>query len=189
MDYSNQPVTNRQCRFTDPDPFPLAAPSPRKQVLVDALRAPLFTRPEQSFSDILAVDIQRISTNMPEASLDRSMQMVQKVLDTQRDAREDIREIKTRLGRLESDVAGLHVFLAEQAHTNISPNDTEARDEARTRATTKITAFGLPTRPNCCGQECGIGSMPNTWPRSWKTWEKGRSAPSGAEPWSCLHIC
>jgi hypothetical protein len=52
---------------------------------------------------------------MPEASLDLLMQMVQKVLDAQRESREDIREIKTRLGRLESDVASLHVFLAEQS--------------------------------------------------------------------------
>jgi hypothetical protein len=47
---------------------------------------------------------------MPDASLDLLMQMVQKVLDVQRESREDIREIKTRLGRLESDVASLHVF-------------------------------------------------------------------------------
>jgi hypothetical protein len=52
---------------------------------------------------------------MPEASLDLLMQMVQRVLDAQRESREDIREIKTRLGRLESDVASLHVFLAEQS--------------------------------------------------------------------------
>jgi len=52
---------------------------------------------------------------MPEASLDLLMQMVQKVLDVQRESREDIREIKTRLGRLECDVASLHVFLAEQS--------------------------------------------------------------------------
>jgi hypothetical protein len=43
------------------------------------------------------------------------MKMVQKVPDAQRESREDIREIKTRLGRLESDVASLHVFLAEQS--------------------------------------------------------------------------
>jgi hypothetical protein len=54
-------------------------------------------------------------TNMPAASLDLLMQMVQKVLDLQRESREDMREIKTRLGRLESDVASLHVFLAEQS--------------------------------------------------------------------------
>ena len=42
-------------------------------------------------------------------------QMIQKVLDSQLEMREDIREIKTRLGRLESDVASLHVFLAEQS--------------------------------------------------------------------------
>jgi hypothetical protein len=41
--------------------------------------------------------------------------MIQKVLDSQLEMREDIREIKTRLGRLESDVASLHVFLAEQS--------------------------------------------------------------------------
>jgi predicted nuclease with TOPRIM domain len=52
---------------------------------------------------------------VPEASLDLLMQMVQKVLDAQRESREDIREIKTRLGRLESEVASLHVFLAEQS--------------------------------------------------------------------------
>ncbi len=52
---------------------------------------------------------------MPEASLEPLTHMVEKVLDTQRQSREDIREIKTRLGRLESDVASLHVFLAEQS--------------------------------------------------------------------------
>ena len=52
---------------------------------------------------------------MPEASLDLLMQMVQRVLDAQRESREDIREIKTRLGRLENHVASLHVFLAEQS--------------------------------------------------------------------------
>lgn len=52
---------------------------------------------------------------MAEPSLELPMQMVQKVLDSQRESREDIREIKTRLGRLESDVASLHVFLAEQS--------------------------------------------------------------------------
>ena len=41
--------------------------------------------------------------------------MIQTVLDSQLEMREDIREIKTRLGRLESDVASLHVFLAEQS--------------------------------------------------------------------------
>ena len=50
---------------------------------------------------------------VPEASLELLMQMVQRVLDAQRETREDVREIKTRLGRLESDVASLHVFLAE----------------------------------------------------------------------------
>lgn len=52
---------------------------------------------------------------MPEASLELLVQMVQKVLDAQRESREDIREIKTRLGRLESDIASLHVFLAERS--------------------------------------------------------------------------
>jgi len=48
---------------------------------------------------------------VPEASLELLMQMVQKILDGQRDIREDLREIKTRLGRLETDVAQLHVQL------------------------------------------------------------------------------
>ena len=52
---------------------------------------------------------------MPEASLDSLMQMVQKALDGQRDIREDVRVINTRLGRLETDVAQLHVYLAEQS--------------------------------------------------------------------------
>jgi hypothetical protein len=52
---------------------------------------------------------------MPDPSLELSMQMVQKVLDNQRDVRDDVREIKARLGRLETDVAQLHVFLAEQS--------------------------------------------------------------------------
>ena len=45
---------------------------------------------------------------MPDASLELLMTMVQRVLDSQREAREDVREIKTRLGRLESEVASLH---------------------------------------------------------------------------------
>ncbi|AUB81124.1 hypothetical protein [Candidatus Thiodictyon syntrophicum] len=45
---------------------------------------------------------------MPDASLELLMTMVQRVLDSQREVREDVREIKTRLGRLESEVASLH---------------------------------------------------------------------------------
>ena len=52
---------------------------------------------------------------MAAVSLDLVQQMVQRVLDSQRETREDVREIKTRLGRLESEVAGLHVFVAEQS--------------------------------------------------------------------------
>lgn len=52
---------------------------------------------------------------MAEPTLDLLMQMVQRVLDSQRETREDIREIKARLGRLETEVAGLHGFLAEQS--------------------------------------------------------------------------
>ncbi len=52
---------------------------------------------------------------MAELNLELLRQMVQKVLDNQREMREDMREIKSRLGRLESDVAGLHGFLAEQS--------------------------------------------------------------------------
>ena len=51
---------------------------------------------------------------MAESSLELLMQMVQKVLDSQRETREYIREIKTRLGRLETDVAQLHVYWAER---------------------------------------------------------------------------
>jgi len=51
---------------------------------------------------------------MPEPSMERLMQMIHRVLDSQRETREDIREMKTRLGRLESEVANLHGFLAEQ---------------------------------------------------------------------------
>jgi hypothetical protein len=43
------------------------------------------------------------------------MQMVQRVQDSQRETREDVREIKMSLGRLESEVANLHGFLAEQS--------------------------------------------------------------------------
>jgi len=50
-----------------------------------------------------------------EVGMDLLMQMVQKVLDGQKDIREDVREIKTRLGRLETDVAQLHVYRAEQS--------------------------------------------------------------------------
>ena len=63
---------------------------------------------EERFSRVL-------ENAMAEPSLELLMQMVQKVLDSQREVREDVREIKTRLGRLETDVAQLHVFLAEQS--------------------------------------------------------------------------
>jgi hypothetical protein len=52
---------------------------------------------------------------MVEPSLELLMQLIQKVLDSQRETREDIREIKARLGRLESDMASQHTFLAEQS--------------------------------------------------------------------------
>jgi hypothetical protein len=52
---------------------------------------------------------------MREPSLELMMEMVQKVLDSERETREDVREIKIRLGRLETDVAQIHVFLAENA--------------------------------------------------------------------------
>lgn len=52
---------------------------------------------------------------MPEPSLELPIQMVQKMMDTQREIREDVRETKTRFSRLESDVAGLRAFLAEQS--------------------------------------------------------------------------
>ena len=48
---------------------------------------------------------------LPEPNLELLMQMVQRVLDGQQDIREDVREIKTRLGRMATDVAQLHVFL------------------------------------------------------------------------------
>lgn len=54
-------------------------------------------------------------TFMAEPSLELLMQMVQKVLDGQRDLREDMREVKARMGRLETDVAQLHVYMAEQS--------------------------------------------------------------------------
>jgi hypothetical protein len=43
------------------------------------------------------------------------MQRVQRILDSQHETREDVREIKNRIGRLESEVANLHRFLAEQS--------------------------------------------------------------------------
>lgn len=52
---------------------------------------------------------------MSDVSLELLQQMVQRVLDSQRETRGDVREIKTRLGRLQGDVASLHVFLAEQS--------------------------------------------------------------------------
>ena len=52
---------------------------------------------------------------MSEINLELLGVMVQKVLDNQRETREDIREIKNRLGRLEMDLASLHVFIAEQS--------------------------------------------------------------------------
>ena len=59
-------------------------------------------------------DMEQIAMAEP-SPLDLLMQMVQKVLDGQKDIREDVREIKTRLGRLETDVAQLHVYMAEQS--------------------------------------------------------------------------
>ena len=50
---------------------------------------------------------------MPEPSLALLLQMVQRVLDSQRESREDIREVKTRIGHLVSEVASMHGFLAE----------------------------------------------------------------------------
>ena len=68
---------------------------------------------------------------MPEPNLELLMQMVQKVLDSQRDVREDVREIKTRLGRLGTDVAQLHVFLAEQSTRLDRFSDSMERVERR----------------------------------------------------------
>jgi len=48
---------------------------------------------------------------MPEPSLELLMEMVRKVLDSQQEKREDMREIKARLGRLESDIAALSMYL------------------------------------------------------------------------------
>jgi len=42
---------------------------------------------------------------MAETNLELLMQLMQRVLDSQRETSEDIREIKTRLGRLKSDLA------------------------------------------------------------------------------------
>ena len=50
-----------------------------------------------------------------EPSLELLTQLMQKVWDSQRETREDIREIKARLGRLEADIANNHGFLAEQS--------------------------------------------------------------------------
>ncbi len=52
---------------------------------------------------------------MAELNLELLMQRVKKLLDSQREMCEDIREIKSSLGRLASDVASLHSFLAEQS--------------------------------------------------------------------------
>jgi hypothetical protein len=57
--------------------------------------------------------------------------MVQRVLDQQKDMREDVREIKTRLGRLETDVAQLHVYLAEQSNRLDRFSDRSERIERR----------------------------------------------------------
>jgi len=50
-----------------------------------------------------------------EPSLEPLMQMVQRVLDSQRETREDIGEVKTRLQRLESEIASLHGLLGKQS--------------------------------------------------------------------------
>lgn len=52
---------------------------------------------------------------MADVNLDLLQQMVQRVFDSQRETREDVREIKAQLGRLESEVTSLQVFLAEQS--------------------------------------------------------------------------
>jgi hypothetical protein len=46
---------------------------------------------------------------MIEPNLDLPARLVEKVLDYQTDVRDDLRETKTRLGRLETHVAELHL--------------------------------------------------------------------------------
>ena len=52
---------------------------------------------------------------MLEASHEPPMELMQKIMDSQRETREDVREIKARLGRLETEIASQHGFLAEQS--------------------------------------------------------------------------
>jgi hypothetical protein len=57
--------------------------------------------------------------------------MVQKVLDGQKDLREDMREVKIRIGRLGTDVAQLHPYMAEQSTRLDRINDRLERVERR----------------------------------------------------------
>jgi hypothetical protein len=56
-------------------------------------------------------------------SLELLQQMVQRVLDSQRETREDVREIKTRLGRLESDVVWIVNPKRREISVYRSPSD------------------------------------------------------------------
>jgi peptidoglycan hydrolase CwlO-like protein len=68
---------------------------------------------------------------MIDVSLDPLQQMVQRVLDSQRETREDVREIKARLGRLESEVASLQRTAFAHGEHWLSNRVDRPEDEAR----------------------------------------------------------
>jgi hypothetical protein len=88
---------------------------------------------------------------MSETTLDLSMQIVQRVLDSQIETREDIHEVKASIGRLESGVASLQSFLAEQSVRLDRFSDRPARVERRLELTE--SSFGQQ------GAACSAGPI------------------------------
>lgn len=78
---------------------------------------------------------------MLEPSFVLLMQMTQKVLDKQTEVREDVREIKARLVRLEADVARPQVFLERQS-AGRNAREAFATGQPRARATLGRTLAG-----------------------------------------------
>ncbi len=80
---------------------------PGRPIEISLLRADrVAARPDACHNLVANERNKRIGDRMlPEPNLELLMQMVQRVLDGQQDIREDVREIKTRLGRMATDVA------------------------------------------------------------------------------------
>ena len=77
---------------------------------------------EADFEEVF-FDSTAIRVHQHAASLDLMQQMARQVLDSQRETREDIREnneIKARLGRLQSEVARLHVICSVSTPSGVT---------------------------------------------------------------------